>query len=279
MTIFIDPVLQDIFKKTKTICFNSQNIRLTPDGVTNFDYSGLFPPAWKPRFYAPHLEVIYKKDYDCKPLDVKEWGFKDRYTNKIQRWSSGIYTSGMQFPQYCVDCMKPATHHEVVQLIDAKNIALGKYTIPVDSQKEANRINEAYITDRYWFAVPYCKDHGLRSKAVFIKYGGEQFRFGFSNPEYGKEFARINRLKAVWRTKQFLFRTKFLYPFLLIFSGLSVFTGFLFALRGFKGGMGKATAQPTDIPVGISVIVIAIIVIIWVIRLLLVSEKTTEAVE
>lgn len=278
MGIPVDPVLQDAFRRARTVSLNGQMLRLTPDDVTTLDSSKLLP-TWKPGLLTPHMEVVYRRDHDCTALHVKEWGLQDKYGPRTQRWSSGIYAGGVRFPPYCVACLRPAQRFEVVQVLHGKDVAVGRQQISTDSQEEAERISHAWLWDRYWFAVPYCGEHGLKSKAMSIKFGGSEFTFGFVQPEYGKEFAELNRLRAVWRSKAFLVKTKLLYPFLLAASGLSAFSGLLLTLRGLKGGLGKAPALPTDVPVGISLIVIAVVVGVVVIRLFLRAEAESDALE
>lgn len=266
--------VKEVFSQAKSIRFNNQTIRLTPEEVTTFDDSGIIPPPWKQGLLTAHYETIYNKDNQCSKIHEKSWTFKEEYTNKSQQWTAGIYTCGAKFPELCVACMKPLDNYEVVELLESKNISTGKFTIPGTTQREADRISYASFWDRFWIPVPFCREHSLKSKAIFIRKGGDEFTFRFKNKQYGELFAELNKLKGFWRTKSNLFTYKVLFPFLFILSGLGIFSGILLSIRGFNGQLGKAIATPTDIPVGIILVVFPLIMIIIIARRMLNFETT-----
>ena len=198
--------IHEIFAKTKSILFNNQIIRLTPEEVTTLDDSGIMAPPWKSGLLSERYETICLKGNQSNTIHVQSWTMQDKYTSNTQHWTEGVYTCSAKFPELCVACMKPFDHYEVVELCESKNISTGKQTIPGTTQKEADRISYAFLWDRFWIPVPFCKEHTLKSKAIHIRKGGDEFTFGFIYKEYGESFVELNNLKGFWRTKTLLIK-------------------------------------------------------------------------
>ena len=265
--------INNAFSKSRTVLFMNNLIRLTPDEVTSFEHNGVFPAAWSPTFVKPRFETVYHSVKPGKGLHEISWSIPDKYTSDVTNWTSGIYQSNIKFPEKCVVCQSNVEHFHIAELVEAKDAYFGKYTINVDSQKEADLINFAFKTDRFWFAVPFCKDHNFNSKGIIIRKRAKKFVFGFTNKTYGEQFAAMNNLNGFWRSGSNLFLYKFLFPFLAITSLIGIFFGVLMLVRGYKGSFGEAMATDLDIPIGYSSIIVFLIVLIIALVKIIRSER------
>ncbi len=246
----LHPLVKEASKKLKPKLFNTQLLKLTPDQVTRISESGSKKKIKIPGLFSPRYEYSIHPENNAIAITTQNWGWKWQYRPEIEKWTTGIYQGGVHFPLCCVVCMKPVKKHELVELSVLKK-TIGKIQIQNVTQQEADLMFEAWWNDRYWYPIPFCKDHNLQSGALALK-NGNIFKFGFSNPEYGKEFGKLNQLKGGWFSSKDRFRVKFLMPFLITVGFFTTFTGGLLAYRGAKGQFGKAAKTAADLPVGIA---------------------------
>lgn len=121
-------------------------------------------------------------------------------------WSQGIFLGGVTFPEVCCKCMEPATYFELAEAGIRTRTWSGRVVFPGKEQEEVDRILAAYKYTRFWYAVPFCQKHGLKSRAVHIHSSASMPKtdddwkmiLDFSNPEYGRQFAQINGLEGIW---------------------------------------------------------------------------------
>ena len=268
----LKPIIREVFNQAKTKLFSNQLITLTPDTVTKIKESGF----GKPGVLVPRYDFTIPPKTGSIEILKLHWGWKYDYTNEVKKWTSGIYQGSMNFPPSCVCCMEKATRHEVIQLNVAKEI-IGKAQIPGVTQKEADIIFDAWFYDRYWYAIPYCDNHGLKSKAVAFKVNAaKRFEFGFTNPEYGKLFGEINDIKGEWFTKKQRVINKIIGPVVGSLCGFSIFSGILLLIRGCRGKFDGVLKTPADIPIGISLIVGCIIIIFFLLKFVVEHGKGTD---
>ena len=121
--------------------------------------------------------------------------YRDSQTSK--ETAVGIHQGGLEFPHYCCECMKPAKRHDVVELsvLDRPDVAVN---ISGVSKEGLEKIAAAMHYNRYWYAVPFCDEHNLFSRAVGFQVADNKLVFKFANLEYGKQFGKQNDMETKW---------------------------------------------------------------------------------
>ena len=85
-------------------------------------------PRWKPSINTPRVEFLISA------------------SNFTESFCPSISYSTLDFPDSCCKCMASATHFELVELCS----------------------KEFSGKTRIWYAIPFCKEHDLESKAITI---------------------------------------------------------------------------------------------------------------
>ncbi len=251
----VHPLIKEALSEAKTKLFNGQLINLRPKHVISTDDTGMSGTFKNPSPFSPRYEYMVNPKQGSIVLTKQNWVWKWKYENKIEKWNTGIYQSGLDFPEFCVCCMKPVEKYEIMQLsVHVHSIA--RAVIPNATQKEANLIGEAWFRDRYWQLVPFCGEHGLESRCLSVREKTpDRFVIGFLNAKYGAAFGEKNGLAGKWFSKSQLFIMKFLVPIMGFLVFCSVVFGGLLTYRGLAGKMGDAVKTASDVPVGISLLV------------------------
>jgi hypothetical protein len=117
-----------------------------------------------------------------------------------------IYHSGLEFPDYCVTCMKPAEKYALAETTLTYK-SRGKFEVQ-ERQEQANKIYDALFSRRYWYAIPYCHEHGSASQSISFSNVVEIETYAvrpdipqyisFNNLEYASLFMKTNHLTGVW---------------------------------------------------------------------------------
>ena len=79
---------------------------------------------------------------------------------------AGILIGSLSFPDSCCKCMAPVTRYEIVEGRIPTRTWTGRAAFPVKTQKEADHIARDAQYTRFWYPIPYCDKHNLKSKAL-----------------------------------------------------------------------------------------------------------------
>jgi hypothetical protein len=175
-------------------------------------------------FFVPHSEFSWNPLW--KSTTLEKWDWTDEYGKTV---TSGIYQGGIEFPEFCCKCMLPATHYEVAELRVTQ--FSGGFTLPRGDQRTADLISDAVFCNRYWFAIPFCNEHSLKSRAIDFENSDRGIIFQFANKEYSKLFNELNKLEGVWLNRsslvaRALFKlSMFIASFIIIIGGLIIYNG------------------------------------------------------
>lgn len=165
---------------------------ITPDSVDSFK---------NPHFFVPHARIPIDLDIGAERIYSANW------TSYGKSDVIGVYKSGIKFPELCpVSVTIPET--EVVAEISVFRRSLGKTQF---NSKDAGKIITALSSDRYWFIIPFSKNHGTKDRAIGFtslihKNGRNNAIIMIRNKEYAQEFARLNQLiNGKWLSMKHIF--------------------------------------------------------------------------
>lgn len=163
-------------------------LRLTPTGIRRLE------AAPKPKLLQERC-VVRLPDLEnfAHPIDVESW--KDRYSNRVS--ITGIYDGNLKFPKLCCSCLEPATRYELVE-VGVRSNNPGRLALYGVDRETAERMFAALREKRFWYAIPYCKEHGLHSGSIEIDMTGLGPKLLFTNKEFAKQFCELNGLKGKW---------------------------------------------------------------------------------
>jgi len=159
----------------------------------------LSPSSVKKKTKSPSLllsHARFKKKLEKKSFPLlREHAFT--YTDKSS-FSVNLYDGGINFPDLCPVTLKPASRYEILE------IALGKfskgYALSLDpglSKKKKDRILTAYFCDRFWYIIPFSENHGIKDRAIHLKYD-EELKIFIKNRKYAELFEKSSGLKGRW---------------------------------------------------------------------------------
>lgn len=162
------------------------------------------------------------------PPDVKrfEWMNSNQYWKftveqavnpiLIAPYNHGIFLGRLVFPCSCCKCMRDTTHFTLIEagirVVQWPVLTSHKTTIygygwgdifrgeyfrdlfagPRGRQTKDQRIANALTEQRYWYTVPFCSDHNLKSEAIAINGKMGEIGLHFANRAYGELFAQHN---------------------------------------------------------------------------------------
>jgi len=231
--------LKEAFEQTEEISVQGKTIFQTPSIVEStlkpafinrvIGFSLIQGFArWKPSIKTPRIEFI---------IGASE---------NVELLGANISYSNLDFPYSCCKCMGSASHFELVELVSKE---IGGKT-------------------RTWFAIPFCEEHNLESKAISIDIKGqnsEKVVMQFTNRKYGLLFGERNAITG-YRITSKTMRTRAYTP-VGIFSGAAmIFFGSIFLfdnLVGFEARIEKGLGSLTPLPISLSVFIVGIVLTIW----------------
>jgi len=137
-----------------------------------------------------------------------------------------VYKGGLVFPERCPVTMETPDHVEMFETFVSQR-PLGRVTFT--GKRE---IQEATVTalcaDRYWFAVPFSKNHGRYDRAIGFLVDANRTKgetksiIRIKNRLYAQEFAKLNNLEnGRWISKKHKLLTTF--GFFAFVFGLGIF--------------------------------------------------------
>ncbi len=180
---------------------------------------------WKPKPLVPRFELVYNPAMSLTVLHHVEWGAAAKDSPGKESWSTSIREGGLKFPPFCARCGSPVERYDVVELQLVKRKLPAEVTEPLKKNKEiAELAIDAVQTDRHWFPIPFCAQHGLQSRAVDFGEANGRFIFRFTNKEFGMLVGSINQLEGRWMTIPLLLARQMVVVF--------VFVGLIMALIG-----------------------------------------------
>lgn len=153
---------------------------VTPSPVQAFKN----PSAW-----TAHARIPIDLEIGTETIYSSDWT-RQGVTDTI-----GVYKSGLQFPNLC-----PATlavpETDVLAEIAVLRQNPGNVQI---SSNDAGNIMTAITCDRYWFSIPFSKNHGVNDRAIGFsaqerKNGRNKAVIKIKKREYARKFARLNHL-------------------------------------------------------------------------------------
>ncbi len=160
--------------------------------------------------------------------------------------TTGIYAGGLKFPEFCCTCVKPALRHELVEILAHKH---GGALTSMGDAETAGRLINAMQNDRFWFAIPFCNEHGLDSGSIGFDTGNpavDKVTLGFTNREYAKRLCELNGLSGVWLDRTSMIARNVVVwialssPSVTLFSGASI-------LNEVRGDGEPFVSMPTGI--------------------------------
>ena len=206
---------------------------LTPDSVAYFH---------NPPFWAAHARIQVNLDIGAEHIYSANW------TSSGRSDMIGVYKGGLIFPRLCPATLaEPET--DVVAETSVVKRSLGKTQF---NSKDANKIMTALACDRYWFTIPFAKNHGMKDRAIGFtslinKNGRNNAIIMIKQRPYAQELARLNQLaNGKWLSmKHILLRN----------------IGLVFAILGAGGILGGllANSQGTAVIDPTTIIIVAAI--------------------
>ena len=215
------------------------SVILTPSSVTRFQGESWLKliimggASWKPKF----METRYQFIIDPKQgaIDLRSGSWKTDYDK--QKISVGLYQGGIKFPEICCKCGRPHNHKEIVEYCTAAGVP-GKYRFEDKIDKETNiLISTAIFSNRFWYAIPFCENHGLNSRCINIWDDpiSDKIIIDFTNKDFAKRVGELNKINH--SESSILHR---LSPFIGFAGILMMMPGGINLFLKFKGGESKA---------------------------------------
>jgi hypothetical protein len=232
--------LKEAFEQTEKISFRGKTIFKTPLTVKSTLRESVFNKIvggpliqgsvkWKPSIHTPRVEYLISA------------------TEYIESLGSDISYSRLDFPDSCCKCMSSVTHYELVELC-SKQI-LGK--------------------TRIWYAIPFCKEHNLESKAITIDIKGsannEKVVIDFTNKEYGRLFGERNSMVGSWLTPTVM-TARVLAPIGILLGAVMILLGSVYLydnLVGFGARIEKELDPIASLPISLLIIVVGLVLVVW----------------
>jgi len=183
---------------------------------------------WKPSIQTPRIEYAIPA------------------TESVELLGGNISYSNLNFPDSCCKCMNSTSHFELVELVSKE---IGGKT-------------------RTWFAIPFCEEHKLESKAISIDIKGqikEKVVMHFTNIEYGGLFGEQNSITGYLLTPKTM-KSRVYAPIAIFFAVAMFSFGILFLydnLVGFDARLEKGMAAMTSLPISLLFFIIGAVITIW----------------
>lgn len=145
------------------------------------------------RFWQPRAEIPVDLDSGATSFHHQPWSGTDGKIHDLH-----IYQGGLAMPDVCPVGLRPPSRYDVVEVPVLRRSYRFRANLP---QERANRIGTAISSDRYWFAIPFCRYHTLDDRAVHIQpkggsFEGSQAKALFRNREYARRFRAQNALEG-----------------------------------------------------------------------------------
>lgn len=232
--------LKEAFEQTEKISFQGKQFfkapsivksTLKPSTINRIVGFPLFAGSvkWKSSINTPRVEYIMSA------------------TEYIEFLGYNISYSRLDFPDSCCKCMGVVTHYELGELC-SKDL-LGK--------------------TRTWYAIPFCKEHNLESKAITIDIKGssnnEKVVIHFTNKEYGRLFGKLNSIVGSWLTPTVI-KARVLAPIGLFLGAMMIMLGSVLLydnLVGFEARREKGLSPATDLPISLLIVVVGALLVVW----------------
>ena len=219
---------------------------------------------WKSEAFEPRSEFRLYPEINSIP--IKKWTWEVEGENV----TVGVYQGGIKFPDVCCQCTKKKEKEELVEVgILAHS---GSFQTYDQSQETVDKVTDAIFMKRYWYAIPFCKDHGLKSRCIHIEDSNEAlspglFIFGFTNREFSRLFKELNSEKGRWLDKNNLRNKTFSY-----FLGMFFFICFMGGLVT-TGLNIQGNPSPLSLPLSTTLMIVGILGIANAIRLYMKNKK------
>lgn len=232
--------LKEAFGQTEKISFRGKTFfkapsivksTLKPSTFNRIVGFPMFPGSvkWKSSIHTPRVEYLISA------------------TEYVESLGHNISYSRLDFPDSCCKCMGSVTHFELGELV-SKDL-LGK--------------------TRIWYAIPFCKEHHLESKAVTIDIKGssnnEKVIIHFTNKEYGRLFGKRNSIVGSWLTPTAM-KARVLAPIGIFLGATMILFGSLFLydnLVGIEARREKGLGPITDLPISLLIFVVGLLLMVW----------------
>jgi len=234
----------------------------------------------EPGIFMPRYEYAFKPSHNTTDLWTFSWKQAGRNALGQKIWKTydvGIYQGSLDFPPFCCKCMQPVDHYEVIEVTEyLKDWRRGlTMTIPGMSAEKIRRTTYAWITKRYWYAIPFCSAHSWSHKPIRMLSRTnlknmelkDRLPLCFLNQEYGRLFGELNNMDGKWMDRSALLNRDVI-PWVAFFGGLASFAatsmgglGIYEILGGFPASETKLMSLPVSLVlllVGIAGLVVAV---------------------
>jgi len=154
------------------------SIGLTPKQITT--------QLGGPSFFSTHASFKFNPHRGAQTL------YQGAYDLKV-------FKGGLIFPERCPITLDTPDHAEIYEMLVSKR-GMGKVTFYAKREIRESIVN-ALCCDRYWYAVPFSKNHGKSDKGIHFMMGkvtvkGKiQSEITIKNLQYAQEFAKLNHLE------------------------------------------------------------------------------------
>lgn len=163
-----------------------------------------------------------------------------------------VYKGGLIFPEHCPVTMDSPDHVEIFETFVSKR-GLGKVEF-MAKPKLKMAITTALCCDRYWFAIPFSKNHGRNDRAIGFQavnnttIGKAKSVITIKNRAYAQEFAKLNHLEnGRWISKKYKLITTF--GFFAFAFGLGIL-----AITIFLGESGNGIIESNSIAIFVMIL-------------------------
>jgi hypothetical protein len=143
------------------------------------------PFFWQP--YARFKTAINEK---ARSLDSQVW------TTQGKNVTVHVFDGGIRFPELCPVTLGPVDRYDIVEVPIGRTAVRGQTNT---NPERARRIGIAIGCDRYWYALPFSENHGVKDRAIHFHIAPDgKLMILMRNKDYAIQFGRSMGLKGVW---------------------------------------------------------------------------------